>query len=342
MILRRAFPTTILVLCGLLAGLAIGEAGLRIAGFTYQVVPTVQFGWPEPQEMLEIYAPDRDLFWVPRDYSRLLAEARHDPPAIVFLGDSCTEFGTYAERTLARLRKLNSGLSTGLKMGVGGWSSVQGLAQLRRDVLPLRPRVITVYFGWNDHWVALGAPDTEARPGALSWWLSQHSRLFQLLLKVRLAARIRVDQERPNRVDLETYKANLRQMVSLSRGAGIRSVLITAPSNHQPGHEPTSLGERHLRRPEDLIPQHRAYVDATREVARETGAALCDAAESFGHASAEQRNGYFKKDGIHLTKGGDRFLAELLSGSIMKVLTTDGTTPGRASPREEASPTSKR
>ena len=31
--------------------------------------------------------------------------------------------------------------------------------QFTRDVVPLRPRVATIFFGWNDHWDALGTED---------------------------------------------------------------------------------------------------------------------------------------------------------------------------------------
>lgn len=318
---RRGLSTVALVLFGVLLGTAVGEGALRVAGFSYQALPTVQFGWPNPTEMVDLYVPDRDLLWVPREYAARLAKAQRHRPDIVFLGDSCTQFGTYTGRTLARLRKTDPNHSTGFNAGVGGWSSVQGLAQLRRDILPLRPQVITLYFGWNDHWVALGAPDNKARPGAISWWLSQHSRVYQLLIKLRLATSIKVDPNRPNRVDLETYKANLREMVGLSRRAGARVVLITAPSNHRPGHEPAALAERHLRRLDELVPLHRSYVEATRGVARETGVTLCEAARAFARDEKE-RDHYFKKDGIHLTKAGDTLLASLLSTSILEALGT--------------------
>ncbi len=316
---RRSLPLVALLASGLTVALVLGEGALRFAGFEYRTFPTVQFGWPEPQKIAESYVPDRDLFWVMRGYRRLLAQARRDRPAVVFLGDSCTQFGTYPERTLARLARVSPALSHGAKLGVAGWSSVQGLAQLRRDVLPLRPQVVTIYFGWNDHWMALGAPDGEARPGALTWWLSQHSRLFQLLLKARLTARLRLDPRRPNRVDLPTYKANLRDMACLSHKAAIRPVFVTAASGHEPGREPEYLAGRHLRRLDELVPLHGAYVEATREVARETGASLCDVAAAFDRAG-DQRHRYFKKDGIHLTEQGDEELARLLASCIVDSL----------------------
>jgi len=323
---RKALPAAALVACSLLVALALGEVALRLARFKYRTFPTVQFGWPEPEKIAELYVPDRDLFWVPRGYSRVLAQAQREAPAIAFLGDSCTQFGSYPERTLVRLAEVSPSLAKGVKLGVGGWTSVQGLAQLRRDVLPLRPRVATFYFGWNDHWVALGPADDVARPGALTWWLSQHSRLFQLWLKARLAASLRLDPQRPNRVDLTAYKAKLREMACLSQKSGIRPVFITAPSNHRLGQEPAYLAGRHLRRLDELVPLHRAYVDATREVTRATGASLCDAASHFDH-TGDLRDRYFKKDGIHLTQEGDEEMAKLLANCILGALGPQPVTP---------------
>ena len=316
---RRAVPALALLTFGLAVALTIGETGLRIAKFKYRTFPTVQFGWPEPEKLAELFVPDRDLFWVPRGYHRTLAAAQERRPAVAFLGDSCTQFGTYPERTLDRLRAVSPSLAHGINLGVGGWSSVQGLAQLQRDVLPLRPQVATFYFGWNDHWAALGSPDDAARPGALTFWLSQNSRLFQLLLKARLAIGHRLDSARPNRVDLDAYRRNLRDMACLSQRAGIRPVFITAGSNHRLGHEPEYLAERHLRKLEELVPLHNAYLAVTREVAQQTDSTLCDAAHTFEQAG-EDRDRFFKKDGIHLTDDGNQALADLVAGCILAAL----------------------
>jgi hypothetical protein len=70
---------------------------------------------------------------VPRDYDTKLAAARRSHPAVVFMGDSCTEFGTYPHKTTELLTSKAPRLATGVTLGVGGWSSEQGLAQLRRD-----------------------------------------------------------------------------------------------------------------------------------------------------------------------------------------------------------------
>jgi lysophospholipase L1-like esterase len=316
---RRVLSLAMLLAFGLVAGLLLSETVLRITGFEYRAFPTVQFGWPRPEEMIEAYEADRDLFWVPLDYAEVLERARRDRPAIAFLGDSCTQYGDYPKLTLARLARINPHLSTGVNLGVAGWSAVQGLAQLERDVIDLRPLVATISFGWNDHWTALGPPDDEARPSLLAWTLFQRSRLVQLVFKARLAAGLRPVTERPNRVDLATYEATLREMARLCQKAGIRSVLVTAPSNHRPGHEPHYLADRHLRRLDELVPLHRAYVEATRRAARETGAVLCDAARAFDAIQAD-RDRYFRRDGIHLKREGDELMADVLADCIVEAM----------------------
>jgi lysophospholipase L1-like esterase len=311
---RPGFTKLLLVAAGATITLLLFEAGLRIAGFSYQAIPRLQFGWPDPSTLQNAYAPDADLLWVPRNYASRLEQARELSPAVIFLGDSCTEFGTYPARTLEILAKTRPDLSSGVQLGVGGWSTEQGLAQLRRDVLPIRPRVVVLYFGWNDHWVALGPPDAEIRRAPLLRTISVHCRLLQLLEKAQSTFAPPLSR-RPNRVELPRYLSNLENMVRISREAGVRLVLVTAPSNHIPGREPSYLAIRHLRRLSDLVPLHQAYVEATRRAASETGATLCDAAWKFRFLVPPPER-YFRQDGIHLTEEGDREMARLVSECI--------------------------
>jgi len=290
------------------------EAGLRLAGFEFALAPRVQFGWPDP-EALQLYDPDPDVFWVPKGYRATLEAARRSHPAIVFMGDSCTEFGRYPEITLKRLAGERPDLASGIPLGVGGWSSEQGLAQMRRDVIPLHPLIITLYFGWNDHWMALGPPDAEIGRTSFALEAAEHSRLAQLAYKAWMAA-TSGSGERPNRVNLPRYRLNLQAMIETGRRSGARVVVITAASNHVRGQEPVYLKERHLRRLEDLVPLHDSYVEATREMARASGAILCDAAREF-HSLPGPADQYFKKDGIHLTLSGDRALASMLAGCVI-------------------------
>jgi len=313
--MRAVLAAALVGLVSVAAALGCAEVALRAAHFSFQTFPVVQFGYPDPVTLHDLFVPDRDLFWVTRDYAATLAQARQTHPAVVFMGDSCTQFGSYPGIALTRVAATAPVLSSGVKVGVVGWSSEQGLAQFKRDILPLRPRVITLYYGWNDHWVALGPRDKDARPSDAVWWLSQHSRVWQLGMKARMSKPGRLDR-RPFRVEIDRYVSNLTTIVELAHRNGIATVLITAPSGHVVGHEPEYLAVRHVRRLSDLVPVHQNYVAATRTVAERTGATLCDAAAAFD--ADPNHAGYFEKDGIHLNQAGNRALAAIVAPCVLQ------------------------
>ena len=306
-----------LLLCALgviLAG-GIVELGLRAYGFHFDPSPIVEFGWPGPITIQRgRYRIDPDLFWVPKDYEDVLRQAQERHPAIAFLGDSCTQYGTYPQKTLEILKQRVPELATGMSFGVGGWSSEQGRKQLEHDVIAWHPRVVTIYFGWNDHWVALGPPDPEVARFMTMARLSSGSRLLQLYLKFRFARRGPMS-ERPNRVDPGRYEANLATMVRNALAAGITPVLITAPSNLRPGTIPPYMTQRTARTLEEIPALHEQYVQITRKVAQQTHATLCDAARAFETNPVASAT-YFRKDNLHLSDAGDQALAELLADCI--------------------------
>ena len=294
--------------------LLLVEAALRVTGFEYHLMPAVQFGWPDPQTIQSAYADDPDLFWVTKDYREKLRAARRNHPDVIFMGDSCTEFGTYPARTMEILSAAYSPLKTGVHLAAGGWTSEQGLAQLKRDVIPLHPKVVVIFYGWNDHWMALGPTDPQLHAAHSYLWLADRFRLVQLLLKTRVAMATRTT-ERPNRVPPERYRENLESMARLAHEAGIIPVFVTAPSNHVAGHEPEYLLRRHVRRLADVIPLHHQYVELTREAAHTQSAVLCDAAADFA-ALPPPHDQLFKADAIHFTPDGDQELARIVSACI--------------------------
>ncbi|MEE8474893.1 MAG: SGNH/GDSL hydrolase family protein [Myxococcota bacterium] len=306
---------------GLLLGssvLAMGlfEATLRAVGFSFTLAPErVEFGYPDPVVLEDRFVPDPDLFWVTPMYQRALARITRLKPQIVFLGDSCTR-GPYPQMFLRRIRALHpqAGIAGGT-LGIGGWSSYQGLQQLRRDVAPLRPRVVTLYYGWNDHWIGFGLEDKEIHELSTSWLARLDSlRLAQLLVKAQLALRTRGQGTRPERVAPEDFRANLIEMCALARKHDIVPVLLTAPTSHEVGREPAYLAVRHLRDLADLVPLHQRYVRIVRDVARSESVPLCDLAARFDALPRPAvRHEYFGGDGIHLTPAGNEKIAEFLS-----------------------------
>jgi lysophospholipase L1-like esterase len=315
--MSAALKRLLLAGASLALALILSEAALRIAGFSYHLRPEqVQLGWPKTLASLgDEYRSDPDLLWVHTDYGRRLDQARADRAMIAFLGDSCTDYSQYPAMLLAELAERRPGHPwTGVNLGTAGWTTFQGLRQLERDVLPLHPRVATIYYGWNDHWIGFGLPDEDVarllrRTG--SGW--QEARLVQLGEKAWVAAH-RSDDNR--RVPLPQFESNLRRMVRLARGRGIEPVLITAPSAHEKGNEPQYLKGAWIHHLDDLVPLHQEYVGAVRSVAGEEKATLCDLAAGFAALGSGRRSGLFLKDGIHLNHHGSQRAATMLADCL--------------------------
>lgn len=313
--MRQLVVKISLLAVSVVAALALGEGILRVAGFAFEIAPqAVEFGWPDPVVLEDHYAGDPDLFWVLKDYDSRLRRHAPGSPDIVFMGDSCTEFSDYPRLLVERLgadhpeREIE-----GLKMAVGGWSSFQGLQQMKRDIVSLSPRVVTVYYGWNDHWIGFGVEDKQVY--RLTRWPRgrfRELRLAQLVFKGRLALLAPRSGELPKRVSASDFRGNLREIVALARQHGIMPVLLTAPTSHRSGTEPARLGERWLQDRRELVPLHQAYVAIVREVAASERATLCDLAAKFEEVPGVERSASFWDDGVHLSWDGTRKVSELL------------------------------
>jgi lysophospholipase L1-like esterase len=303
----------------IVAALGFTEVGLRARHFQFRAIPEIQFGWPEPEVILNEFQPDPDVHWVTRDYQVKLARARREQARVIFLGDSCVEFSTYPFRTLERLGQSDPSLKIGEKLGVPGWSSEQGRTQMERDIATLHPRVITIQFGWNDHWDALGPPDDQTHPGRLVQWASEHLRVYQAYRKALLGLEMAWNPDGPRRVSQDRYRENLRTMAEEGTQSGARVVFITAPTDHETGHEPEYLRPRFLHDLSTLVPLHESYVQATRDMAALTSASLCDASTTVAQLGPAKRR-YFRPDGIHFNEAGDGYMADLVADCIKAAL----------------------
>jgi lysophospholipase L1-like esterase len=243
---------------------------------------------------------------------------------VIALGDSCTVAGEEPYPSVLSQR-LQAGKFQVWNAGVGSWSSYQGLRLLELRVLDYRPDVVTLYFGWNDHWLAWAAPDKE-----LSALLDRQWRSLKLIEKSRLlqALQFAADKLRggtprftgstPFRVAPDDYEANLKRMVALVRARGGETVLVTAPTVLTPEHPLTRslCTESHnFHDPARINEVHDAYNERVRRAARETGAPLVDLAAEF--AGRKDKESLFT-DGIHLSAKGHRFAAALLEPAVRK------------------------
>lgn len=307
---------------GIVFVLILGEIALRLAGIEYALYPTkIQFGWPAPVVLHSRYTVDRHLLWVPNGYSAKVAAWKGRQPTIVFLGDSCTEWGKYPEFLASIMRGRSTKRDfTYVKVGGVGWSSYQGLRQLERDVVPMRPRAVTIYYGWNDHWTNYGLEDKRIgeiyrkHPPLLLEW-SSRIRMVSFVNQTIFNVRYPISKQHSKgsvRVSLSDFSANLRRMIQIARDNDILPILLTAPSSHRKGKEPRYLTERWLNDLSDLIPLHQQYVQAVRDVAAQYHAPLIDLYAQFNRLPKEERDKSFKKDGIHLKREGDEKIAEMI------------------------------
>lgn len=316
------FKHRIVLACiSVVIALGIVEFGLRLAGFTYQLYPqNIEFGAPTPKQIKSSFQTDPELFWITKDYNDKLETARQTRPSVVFMGDSCTEWGVYTKmfEDLVKRDAPDTNLSYA-SLGTPGWSSFQGLQQLKRDVLSLKPKVITVYYGWNDHWKGFGIQDKEVAyvNSSLLYQVQKHLRLAQLIIKTYIGLSQNTKDATLLRVSPEDFKLNLVNIVQLARQNDIRVMLLTAPTAHEKGKEKEYFTNRHIDDLSNLIPLHQKYVNIVREVAKQEEVPLCDLAGIFDTIDFEERqNDLFHEDGIHLLPKGDAVIATALYRSF--------------------------
>ena len=281
------------------------EIGLRFFDFEFVLLA--------PRDQLLV---DPDLLWVTPDYPARVAAARGWRPSMVFMGDSCTQWGRYDQELRSIITARNPGsVFSFANAGVIAWSSWSGLQQLQRDVLPIRPKAITIYYGWNDHRLHVGLPDKDVAP-----FTKEPSRfqIRQLIDKAGFAAR-QIFADAEYRVSLADFRANLRQMVRIARDNDIVPILLTAPTSLGLGHGPAYLlANRRVTDFDDLMSLHRRYVEAVREVAAEEDAPLVDLHREFDRLPRRDLYRSFRMDGIHLRPEGDRKIAEIIDRHLVE------------------------
>jgi lysophospholipase L1-like esterase len=240
------------------------------------------------------------------------------PPGVrrvVCLGDSCSAQGEppysgYIHALLTSRPDAAAAPREAFNAAVHGYTVLQGLALYRQRISSLDPDLVTIYFGWNDHWLADEADAARlARTGSPAWTALRNAvgrkRITQLLARTR---RHPPPAERVVRVPPDTYSAELRELVRAIQADGAVPVVITAPRAPTISRRLVHAGQTPS--VEEAIRQHDAYAAITRAVAQETGAVLCDlAAEGVDPA-------YFSDDGIHFTQDGLRHLADRIHACL--------------------------
>lgn len=320
-----------------LALLGTVEVSLRLAGFHRDAAPiALRFGYPNPREIVGFFRPDPQLFWRMTPGSVFDAEAavpinargyRGALPAtprpagslrVAVMGDSVA-FGTataFPEMLSARLsERLAPRPVEVLDFGVPGYTIVQGLRQFGSDVAPLRPDVVVIAYGWNDHWLArAGLPDSRLTPpGPIA------TRVALLVSRLRIAQAMRALIERADvasgtarRVPVEEFGALVGRLAAAARAAGARPVVLGLPSalTGETVPEYLTVG-RFTPSAEDAVRDHALWLAAARKAAEDAGAAWVDPGPAFENGGGVDP-GLFTKDRIHLSERGNGLIAGLL------------------------------
>ena len=291
-------------------------------------VETMSFSFPiddcnadAPEPFLE---RDDRLFWKPRPYvlehnSRGLVgpEFKNQKSPGVFrsvcIGDSCTHFGPkpYSEHLQELLDQHMPGRFEVINAGTIGYSSYQGLTRLKDEVAHWEPDLVTVYFGWNDHWLAHHFRDSEQREQG--WAMIgihnslSHSRAYQLINLC--ASRLTTSFEPKFRVTPQEYATNLREMKQICDQIGSRIWYLTAPHAFDIGIPEYLSTSGEVAEGEDLLELHRRYNDVVRTEASDRGVTLVDLEHIIDSAN---KHDLFVEDHIHLSERGRLLVAERL------------------------------
>ena len=342
---RPRWKRLVLASCGLALALALAEGALHVAGVEIRAQRLVRDpilgvrnrpGWSGP-----VFSVNS------RGFLGAEIDPRKAPGTIrVFcLGDSCTAGDllpsfdqTYPRQLAVELARRHPGRAFEVvNAGVGGYSSFQGRTWLEREIAGLEPDVIVACFGWNDHWPARAAGPDKVVSGSASErlrsWLSW-CKLLQLTIKGYHVLRgqrpmaatptaggaTAVAAGQTLRVSREDYRANLAAVVDLMRDRGGATILVTAPNYLELAAAkggapvPDSLGDEQGVRA--LVALHADYNEIVRQVARDRGACLVDAAHELA-AEPEPARLFWEppSDFIHLSAEGYARLARAVAAS---------------------------
>lgn len=307
-----------LALAAVVLTLIMAELLLRVSGFG-TVKPELSFGLNARQAFARgQFVTDRTLFWkfapavTPNDealgavHPDRIIPPHTAVPRLLFLGDSCTRLTMDGSAYPARLKAFFQGRAEVLTAAVPGYSSYQGLAWLRSQLLAARPDVIVVYFGWNDHWRTMGSTDRQYAASLAPW----RPRLAGLWRRPAASASLRVPPD--------DYGANLTAIAAEAASVGARVLFVRAPANIGQAARSQLTQTGYIRPDDDPMALHAAHLRVLDEVARSAHVPVLDAAGIFSRIPAGQP--VLANDGIHLTGVGHRVMSVIVAQTILRDL----------------------
>jgi len=193
--------------------------------------------------------------------------------------------------------------------GVSGYTSLQGKRYLEHELLPYRPAIVPVEFGWNDHMDSgLGISDHQARvPSSAVLFIQKRLAFLRTYRLLRTTIKPRSKPAGVLRVPLPQYEENLTAIVDIARRNDIAPILIVPPYLEQTNTDQS---------------MHLKYIDATRAVIARTGVIGIDLVEQF-----RTRPDFFffpEIDCVHFNEHGAALIAQTLAQTIVEKRLLDG------------------
>lgn len=252
---------------------------------------------------------------------------------LIMIGDSCV-FGWgvgHGETIAARLSddfSENGHDVEVINAGVPGYSSLQALNHLKEILKTHRPDIVTIQIGWNDSWPTPSMTDRDII--SRGTWLISFNYFVRKLWVVRLASyaiskRYYEKFEIANtpgdlrrRVPLAEFRANLIEMIRLSRENNALPVLVTLPQR---------MPLRKL-----AIANYLALLP---EIADATGVQLIDLVPPI--QSEREENGHLFVDDIHFSAEGSKVVAKIIATRLRQSAAFPRNTSLYLPPRDQPS-----
>lgn len=322
---RKGVQRFALALFSLYAFFGAFEEILTLAGYTSNLPPIVFKGKNEDLGVnVPECEPDPELLWKFKPgtmfhgrringlgFREREVDAKKKPGTrrVICLGDSVTGQGRpgYSQylNDLLVAKPPTPEPWEAFNMGVHGYCVLQGLRLFERMGPPLEPDVVSIYFGWNDHWlddVPIGrkmAVRMNSVQGQL-FEILKKKRFFMFLVTALNPARqyARVQNDLDVRVQPDEYRWALGALIAEIRAANAVPIVITAPRGPLTSQLELKRYVHSIAAGEKI---HDQYVAITRDVARQKQAVLLDLAETFKNPKFQK---YLAPDGIHFDSYG--------------------------------------
>lgn len=344
--------------------LGLAEGILRLTGFRYhRITRSLQFNYPRPGYLEAFFEIDPALLYrirptVKQRWVDLTYQPRFDlkirdhrtfgrrPPGtvrIIALGDSST-YGVntrlaWPTRLQSLLERVAPGRFEVVNLGVPGYTAFQGRRVLETRGERLQPSWAVLYFGWNDHLLALGYADAEQKVGRGGVVAARNilsgSRIYQAVSWAVARARPVPESDGKRRVGPGAFMADLSASVDMARELGAAVLLCTYPTAlpHLAGTAapvPDWLFETHLGEGtvDDLLGLQESYNDAVRRLAAETGSRLVDLDAAFRNQGPAHLFQNPAGDMIHPNDAGYDLVARL----VYRALAEEGVVPSGSTP----------